>query len=96
MDLNFNPDTSKDTIFEEVSKYLQHKDLKIHKQDNTRPWGGFFVIEENQAEKFIQLYFPHLTKGELTISGKLSPKILVVASNKRLSWRITNLQILRG
>ena len=87
MQLNFNPDTSKDKVFEEVSKYLQHKDIKIHKQDSTRPWGGFFVIEESQADKFIQLYFPHLTKEELNISGKLSPKILVVAPNKRLSWQ---------
>jgi len=87
MQLNFNPETSKETVFEEVSKYLQHKELKIHKQDSTRPWGGFFVIEENEAEKFISLYFPHLTKEELNISGKLSPKILVVAPDKRLSWQ---------
>ena len=87
MQLNFSPDTPKDLIFEEVSKYLQQKNLKIYKQDSTRPWGGFFVIEENQSEKFIQLYFPHLTKEELNISGKLSPKILVVAPNKRLSWQ---------
>jgi len=87
MQLNFNPDTPKASIFEDVSKYLQHNHLKIYKQDSTRPWGGFFVIEENEAEKFIQLYFPHLTKEELNISGKLSPKILVVAPNKRLSWQ---------
>jgi mannose-6-phosphate isomerase-like protein (cupin superfamily) len=87
MQLNFSPDTLKDTVFDEVSKYLQDKNLKIYKQDSTRPWGGFFVIEESQAEKFIQLYFPHLTKEELNISGKLSPKILVVAPNKRLSWQ---------
>jgi hypothetical protein len=61
--------------------------LKISSYDNTRPWGGFFVIDENQAEAFIALYFPHLTKNELNISGKLSPKILVVAPNKRLSWQ---------
>jgi mannose-6-phosphate isomerase len=87
MQLNFNPGTSKELVFEEVSKYLQHKDLKIDKQDNNRPWGGFFVLEENESEKFIQVYFPHLTKEALNISGKLSPKILVVAPNKRLSWQ---------
>jgi mannose-6-phosphate isomerase-like protein (cupin superfamily) len=45
------------------------------------------VIEENEAEKFINLYFPQLSKEELNISGKLSPKILVVAPEKRLSWQ---------
>ena len=87
MHLNFQNDTPKELIFEHVAEYLQHQHLKIHKQDSTRPWGGFFVIEESEAEKFIQLYFPHLTKEELNISGKLSPKILVVAPNKRLSWQ---------
>jgi mannose-6-phosphate isomerase-like protein (cupin superfamily) len=87
MQLNFTADTAKDLVFEEVTAYLEQNNLKINTKDSTRPWGGFFVIEENEAEKFIQLYFPHLTKETLNISGKLSPKILVVAPNKRLSWQ---------
>lgn len=87
MHLNFSIETPKELVFETLAEYLHHNNLKINKQDSTRPWGGFFVIEENEAEKFISLYFPHLTKDELNISGKLSPKILVVAPNKRLSWQ---------
>jgi mannose-6-phosphate isomerase len=87
MQLNFSNNQTKEDIFEKVASYLSDKNLKIDKQDITRPWGGFFVIDESEAEKFIQLYFPHLTKEELNISGKLSPKILVVAPNKRLSWQ---------
>ncbi|MEI9958299.1 MAG: hypothetical protein WDM90_18795 [Ferruginibacter sp.] len=82
MELSFSNDTAKELVFENVAEYLKQKDLAIAKQDSSRPWGGFFVIEENEAEKFIQLYFPHLTKDELNISGKLSPKILVVARIK--------------
>jgi mannose-6-phosphate isomerase len=59
----------------------------VASQESTRPWGGFFVLEEDEARKFISLYFPHLTKEELSISGKLSPKILVVGPGKRLSWQ---------
>lgn len=81
------PDTPKELIFEHVAEYLHRQNLKINKQDNTRPWGGFFVIEENEADKFISLYFPHLSKEALNISGKLSPKILVVGPGKRLSWQ---------
>ena len=87
MNLNFLTNTPKELIFENVTEYLHFKNFKINKQDNMRPWGGFFVIEETESEKFIKLYFPHLTKEELNISGKLSPKILVVAPNKRLSWQ---------
>ena len=87
MPLNFSIDTPKELVFESIAEYLHRQSLKISKQDNTRPWGGFFVLDEAEAAKFITLYFPHLTKDELSISGKLSPKILVVAPNKRLSWQ---------
>ena len=87
MPLNFSVETPKELIFESIAEYLHQQDLKIDKQDSTRPWGGFFVLAEGEAGKFISLYFPHLTKEELNISGKLSPKILIVAPNKRLSWQ---------
>jgi mannose-6-phosphate isomerase len=87
MSLNFKSSTPKELVFEHIAEYLHLQHLKISKQDNTRPWGGFFVIEENEAETFIKLYFPDLTKEDLNISGKLSPKILIVATEKRLSWQ---------
>lgn len=87
MELHFLSNTPKDLVFENIAEYIHLRKLKVNKQDDSRPWGGFFVIEETESEKFIQLYFPHLTKKELNISGKLSPKILVVAPNKRLSWQ---------
>lgn len=90
MSLNFKSHTPKEHIFDKVADYLQRKGLKINKKDNNRPWGGFFVIEENEAEKFIGLYFSGFTKEELNISGKLSPKILIVAPGKRLSWQYHN------
>ena len=87
MSLHFSPDTPKELVFENVAEYLHQQNLKVDKQDSTRPWGGFFVLDEGEAEKFIALYFSHFTKDELTITGKLSPKILVVAPEKRLSWQ---------
>lgn len=76
-----------ESIFEEIQQILSSNNLNIASTDFNRPWGGFFVIDENDAEKFIALYFSHLTKEQLSIGGKLSPKILVVAPNKRLSWQ---------
>ena len=87
MPLNFSIDTPKELIFENIAEYLNKQELKIATQDDTRPWGGFFVLDEAESRKFITLYFPHLTEEELNISGKLSPKILIVAPNKRLSWQ---------
>lgn len=87
MSLHFLPNTAKELVFEKVAAYLHQQQFAIDKQDSTRPWGGFFVLDESQQEKFIATYFPHLTKEALSISGKLSPKILVVAPLKRLSWQ---------
>src|SRR5580765_4068801 len=85
--LDFTIKTQKEVVFNNITKYLALQNINVDKKDDTRPWGGFFVIDESDSEKFIALYFPHLTKNELTIAGKLSPKILVVAPQKRLSWQ---------
>jgi mannose-6-phosphate isomerase-like protein (cupin superfamily) len=79
--------TDKSTLFDELDKALKEKGFEIDKSDQTRPWGGFFVINEEQAQKFADEYFDGLDVKDLKISGKLSPKILVVAPQKRLSWQ---------
>lgn len=61
--------------------------LEVIKQDRERPWGGFLVINEDQAKEFADEFFPEEDIESLKISGKLSPKILLVAPEKRLSWQ---------
>ncbi|SFG15635.1 cupin domain-containing protein [Pontibacter chinhatensis] len=78
---------TKDRLFAELEQELQAKGFNIDKQDRTRPWGGFFVIDESQAQCFADTYFNGISVDDLKISGKLSPKILVVAPEKRLSWQ---------
>lgn len=73
-------------IFEKIQKELDSYSLKVISKDN-RPWGGFFVIEEEQAQQFANQYFEGLDLSTLKRGGALSPKILVVAPEKRLSWQ---------
>lgn len=84
--LNFTADTLKQKVFEEVAVYLAQQGFTIKETDASRPWGGFFVLSEDHVEQFIQLFFPELAT-ELDVSLKLSPKILLVAPHKRLSWQ---------
>jgi len=77
----------KPAVFSEVENYLAACSLKITNKDADRPWGGFFVLDEEQAQHFGKLFFPEVELSTLRISGKLSPKILVVQPNKRLSWQ---------
>ncbi len=85
MNLHINDSTK--TVFEHVTEFLSENKLAVSSFDDARPWGGFFVLDESEANHFISKFFPHLTNEELNISGKLSPKILVVAPYKRLSWQ---------
>jgi mannose-6-phosphate isomerase len=73
-------------IFESVAEELKAKDFKVVGADTDRPWGGFFYIDENQIKKFVDIYFPD-APFEISTTDKLSPKILVIAPGKRLSWQ---------
>ena len=74
-------------IFKKTSEKLKFQNLTIKKQDINRPWGGFFDIDEDDLKVFTDLYFNGLYIKELKISCKLSPKILIISPNKRLSWQ---------
>ncbi len=87
MDLLKLKSTERSLVFAEIEEYLTKLQLKIVTNDFNRPWGGFFVIDETQAEHFAKLFFPTVELASLRISGKLSPKILVVEPGKRLSWQ---------
>lgn len=75
-----------DTIFATIGQELEKQGFTVVAQDFERPWGGFFVIDEGQIKQFAETYFPHLADS-LPENQKLSPKILVVAPQKRLSWQ---------
>ena len=74
-------------IIESTREKLNIQGLSINRYDLNRPWGGFFVLDENQAQDFADIYFDRLDVEPLRIGGKLSPKILLVKPEARLSWQ---------
>lgn len=80
-------DIAKKKIFDTLEEKLISKGFIIDMQDRNRPWGGFFVINEKQAQLFCNSFFEGVNVQEIKISGKLSPKILIVEPSKRLSWQ---------
>lgn len=79
--------TNKQDVFAEIESFLAQLNFDIINKDEARPWGGFFVIDESQAKQFTETFFEGIELESLKISGRLSPKILVVAPGKRLSWQ---------
>jgi mannose-6-phosphate isomerase-like protein (cupin superfamily) len=78
---------SSKTIFLKAKNLLSGLGFRVVQEDNSRPWGGFLVIDEEQAPEFASLFFPEEQLETLKISDKLSPKILLIAPGKRLSWQ---------
>ena len=77
----------KDSIFKKIAAMLQEQGFTVVNKDDQRPWGGFYVIDEADAAKFASHYFPGENMEELKITEKISPKILLVAPQARLSWQ---------
>ena len=48
--------------------------------------GGFLLLDESQAQNFYNKFFEGLDLNSLKVGGKLSPKILIVKPEARLSW----------
>lgn len=86
-ELIIKPGDNKEAVFTAVGDYLGSLSLRSVNIDSQRPWGGFFVLDEAQTSEFINTYFPDLSNDDITRGGKLSPKILIVEPNKRLSWQ---------
>lgn len=87
MELNLSGITDKKEVFQVIRKSLESAGFTIINSDDTRPWGGFFVIDESQSQKFIDYFFKDVPDSDKQSSGKISPKILVVEKDKRLSWQ---------
>jgi mannose-6-phosphate isomerase len=78
------------SLISQIEEELSSYNIKIASTDFTRPWGGFFVLDEADADQFIAAYFPTYKKEDLMLGNKISPKILVVGPEQRLSWQYHN------
>jgi mannose-6-phosphate isomerase len=75
------------TIFQRTAEEIKSYGLSVASFNFDRPWGGFFVIDEDQAQEFANNYFEGFDVDKLRVSGKLSPKVLLVKPGSRLSWQ---------
>jgi mannose-6-phosphate isomerase-like protein (cupin superfamily) len=87
MELEISTGLNKQQIFSLVKDFLERNEFNIINCDETRPWGGFFVVDESQSEKFIEYFFKNVPESKPGFTSKLSPKILIVEKGKRLSWQ---------
>ena len=70
-----------------IENKIKEIGFDIISKDFERPWGGFLCINESQVQEFANKFFDGINIQTLKIGGKLSPKILVVKPNSKLSWQ---------
>ena len=66
------------SFYHNTEDLIKCKGFKVVSKDFERPWGGFLVIDESQAQDFLNQFFKGLDVQTLKIGGKLSPKMLIV------------------
>ena len=73
--------------YTEIREEIESLGFNVINFDFNRPWGGFLLINESQSQDFINTF---ISKENLEIEGRLSPKILIVNPKSRLSWQFHN------
>lgn len=92
--LDLSADRNKEAVVADIIKTL-HDDMEydFFEINDTKPWGAYFRIVDEQADRFVEQFFPGLTPEEARMGRdgvELSPKWLLVSPGQRLSWQKHN------
>ena len=78
------------TFYKNIEDELTNLGFQIVYSNFEKPWGAYFCIDEKQVQDFSDKFFDGIEVDSLKIENKLSPKILIVKPNARLSWQYHN------
>ena len=70
--------------YTDIREEIESLGFNVIDCDFNRPWGGFLRIDESQSQDFIYTF---ISLENFKIEGRLSPKILIVKPESRLSWQ---------
>lgn len=73
-----------------VVAMLEEAQYSVVEVNADKPWGAYIRLSNNDAERFIQEFFPSISFEQAQLGdpeAELSPKILIVEPGKRLSWQ---------
>ncbi len=83
-----NPNTDVAALTAEIITDAEKAGYRIVEVNDSKPWGAYVRINNDDADKFIEEFFPGLTPNEARLgddSAEVSPKFLIVAPGQRLS-----------
>lgn len=83
----------KAAIVGDIAKAVTDAGYTIFELNDQKPWGAYIRMAASEADRFVEEFFPGLTPQEARLgieNAELSPKLLVVAPEQRLSWQYHN------
>ena len=90
MSFEFTGSQDERQVFDEVRNSLLQDNYSIVEENLDKPWGGYFRLDGDQSDQFIEQYFPGVSPVDARLGNlalELSPKILVASPGQRLSWQ---------
>ena len=88
--INVNGDVEKQKLLNDISEVMENNNYTIEDVDSGRPWGAFLRFKNDEADRFVESFFPGLNPVDARLgnpNSELSPKLLIVSPEKRLSWQ---------
>jgi mannose-6-phosphate isomerase len=80
----------KQEVVDEIEAAVQAAGYTVAERDDTRPWGAFLRLNDDNADAFVAEFFPGSDALEARLgnpASELSPKILLTLPGQRLSWQ---------
>ncbi len=91
--LDIHANVEKQQLVHDVQEAILANNYNIVELDDKRPWGAYFRFDSDEADRFVEEFFPGLDGTEARLgddSLELSPKILLASPDQRLSWQYHN------
>lgn len=91
--MNTDKSVEKVEVVNEIKAFIKESDYDLVELDDSRPWGAFFKLDNDNADSFVAEFFPGLSPTEARLGNdelELSPKILLVSPDQQLSWQYHN------
>ncbi len=91
--INTEESVSKREIVNEINEHMQAHNYSVVELNDQKPWGAYFRLDNSEADSFVGEFFSGLSPQDARLGNdkaELSPKILLVSPNQRLSWQYHN------
>lgn len=85
--MKLGAELDKATIVDVVDKWRFDLGFSLDELNTEKPWGAYWKIQDRQVQQFIHRFFPKMLEKPIDFGLKMSPKLLLVAPNEKLSWQ---------